>query len=364
MSNEWGRHFQLSIFGESHGPAIGIVLSGLPAGFALDLDAIAFELSRRAPGRSNLSTPRREEDFPEILSGFFEGKTTGAPLCAILRNRDTRSRDYSLLRDLPRPGHADYTAQMRYCGFQDYRVGGHFSGRITAPLVFAGAVAKQILRAQGIEISARIASIRGIHDAPLEPLRLSDEARAALCACELPTIDPEAAEKMREAILCAKREGDSVGGVIECWATGVPAGTGNPFFDSLESDLAHVLFSIPAIKGVEFGLGFEAAERLGSEVNDAFCLKDGEIACETNFSGGVQGGIANGMPLLFRVAVRPTPSIAKKQKTVSLSRKEETEISVPGRHDPCIVPRAVPVVEAACAIVLYDQLKEVLSCRI
>lgn len=364
MSGMWGNSLKLSIFGESHGAALGATLTGLPSGVALDLAQIERELARRAPGASPLATARREADHPEIVSGFFEGRTTGTPLTALIRNADARSGDYALLKDRVRPGHADYTAQVRYAGYQDPRGGGHFSGRLTAPLVFAGAVCKQILAERGVRVFARVARVHQVSDRPLQEGMPCLEEWERLAGQMLPTLDPEAALLMEQAILAAKRQGDSVGGVIECCALGLPAGVGNPFFDSLESSLAHLLFSVPAVKGVEFGLGFEAAARLGSEVNDAFCYRDGQVVTDTNRCGGILGGIATGMPVVFRAAIRPTPSIAREQRTVSLNNKEETTLEVPGRHDPCIVPRAVPVIEAVAAIALLDQIKETEACRI
>ena len=314
-----------TIFGESHGPAIGVTLEGVPAGLALDWDFIRAELKRRAPGQDDTSTTRREADEVEILSGVFEGRTTGTPLCAVIRNTDTRSRDYSKLRDMPRPGHADYTGQLRYGGYNDYRGGGHFSGRLTAPLVFAGAVAKLALGERGITVTARVSNIGGISD---------------------PT-----PEQARARILEAKREGDSVGGCVRCTVEGMPAGRGAPDFGcNVEGIFSQYLFAIPAVKGIAFGAGFGFAAMQGSEANDPFCLEGGAVRTATNHTGGVNGGITNGMPVEFEVVFRPTPSISKPQRTVSLSAMEERELVVEGRHDPCVVLRAVPVVEAAAAL--------------
>ena len=321
-----------TIFGESHGPAIGVTLEGVPAGIELDWAFIRSELARRAPGKDPTSTPRKEADEPEVLSGLFEGRTTGTPLCAVIRNTDTRSKDYSQLKDMPRPGHADYTGQVRYGGYNDYRGGGHFSGRLTAPLVFAGAVAKLVLKERGIGVTARVSQIAGIQD---------------------PT--PEQAQA---AILEAKAEQDSVGGCIRCAVTGMPAGVGAPDFGcNVEGIFSQHLFAVPAVKGIAFGAGFGFAAMRGSEANDAFCLEDGQVRTRTNHTGGVNGGITNGMPVEFEVVFRPTPSISRPQQTVSLSRMEETELTIEGRHDPCVVLRALPVVEAAAALAACEVLR-------
>ena len=321
-----------TIFGESHGPAIGVTLEGVPAGIELDWAFIRSELARRAPGKDPTSTPRKEADEPEVLSGLFEGRTTGTPLCAVIRNTDTRSKDYSQLKDMPRPGHADYTGQVRYGGYNDYRGGGHFSGRLTAPLVFAGAVAKLVLKERGIGVTARVSQIAGIQD---------------------PT--PEQAQA---AILEAKAEQDSVGGCIRCAVTGMPAGVGAPDFGcNVEGIFSQHLFAVPAVKGIAFGAGFGFAAMRGSEANDAFCLENGQVRTRTNHTGGVNGGITNGMPVEFEVVFRPTPSISRPQQTVSLSRMEETELTIEGRHDPCVVLRALPVVEAAAALAACEVLR-------
>lgn len=313
------------IFGESHGPAIGVTLEGVPAGTELDLDFIAAELARRAPGRSPLSTARSEADVPNILSGVFEGKTTGSPLCAVIENTDTRSGDYEKTKHLPRPGHADYAGFMRYDGCADHRGGGHFSGRLTAPMVFAGAVAKLILAGMGVTVSAEIANIAGIQD-------------------------PTEAE-VESAILDAKRAGDSVGGAVRCAVTGLPAGIGAPDFgENAEGIFAQYLFAVPAVKAIEFGAGKGFAALRGSQANDALYMDKHTVKTRTNHAGGVNGGITNGMPLTFQVTFRPTPSIAQEQDTVDLETFTNAKLSVTGRHDPCIVPRAVVVVEAAAAL--------------
>lgn len=350
MSGMWGSKIKLSIFGESHGNAIGITIDGLPAGFSIDMDKIMMEMARRAPGKSSLSTPRKESDIPEILSGYFEGKTTGAPLCAIIRNSNTKSKDYSKLKDVMRPGHADYTGAIRYKGFNDYRGGGHFSGRITAPLVFAGAICKQILEVKGIIISAHINSIGKIKDCSFLESDISDELLNSFKEKELPLINTKLEDEMRQEILSARSSGDSIGGTIECAILGVSPGIGDPFFDSVESTLAHLMFSVPAVKGIEFGKGFDISKMRGSEANDEYYLENGNIKTKTNNNGGILGGITNGMPIIFNVAIKPTASIFKEQNTVNIVTMEETTLCIEGRHDPCIVQRALPVIEAVAAI--------------
>ena len=336
------------IFGESHGPAIGVTLTGVPAGLELDMDAIAREMARRAPGRSALSTARREDDQPEILSGVFEGKTTGAPLCAVIANTDTRSQDYTRTKDLARPGHADYPARVRYQGYNDYRGGGHFSGRLTAPLVFAGAVAKQILARRGVFVGAHISSVYGISDQLLEDW----DSLRAVADKDFPVLDDRAGEQMRQAILEAKDEQDSVGGAIECAVFGLPAGLGGPDFgENAEGIFSQYLFAVPAVKAVGFGAGAAFALMRGSEANDPLYMDDdGAVRAEQNCAGGINGGITNGMPLVFEVTMRPTPSIARTQFTVDMVKGENAVLELHGRHDPCVVHRAVPVIEAAAAL--------------
>ena len=350
MSGMWGSKIKLSIFGESHGNAIGITIDGLPAGFSIDMDKIMMEMARRAPGKSSLSTPRKESDIPEILSGYFEGKTTGTPLCAIIRNSNTKSKDYSKLKDVMRPGHADYTGAVRYKGFNDYRGGGHFSGRITAPLVFAGAICKQILEVKGIIVSAHINSIGKIKDCSFLESDISDELLNSFKEKELPLINTKLEDEMRQEILSARSSGDSIGGTIECAILGVSPGIGDPFFDSVESTLAHLMFSVPAVKGIEFGKGFDISKMRGLEANDEYYLENGNIKTKTNNNGGNLGGITNGMPIIFNVAIKPTASIFKEQNTVNIVTMEETTLCIEGRHDPCIVQRALPVIEAVAAI--------------
>ncbi|WP_291653993.1 chorismate synthase [Clostridium sp.] len=357
MSGVWGNNIKVSIFGESHGNAIGISIDGLPSGFEIDMDKVLLEMNRRAPGKNAMSTARQESDLPEILSGYFEGKTTGTPLCAIIRNADTRSKDYSKTKDYMRPGHADYTGYMRYSGFNDYRGGGHFSGRITANLVFAGAICKQILEKEGIYIGAHISSIKDIKDKNFNNINISKDEILNLRKMELPLIDESLAEKIKHTILQAKYDGDSVGGSIECAVTGINPGIGNPFFDSVESTLAHLMFSVPAVKGIEFGKGFEMTNMFGSECNDEYYYDGDKVKTTTNNNGGILGGITNGMPILFKVAIKPTASIIKEQNTIDIKTNENVKFRVEGRHDPCIVQRAVPVIEAVTAIGLLDLIK-------
>ena len=336
-----------TIFGESHGPAIGVTLEGVPAGLKLDLDFMQKELSRRAPGRNALSTARKEADQVQVLSGLFEGKTTGTPLTLLIANGDQHSSDYEAIRYTPRPSHGDYAGFIQSHGHLDYRGGGHFSGRLTAPLVAAGAVAKQILAGQGIWVGAHISSIYGISDAILEDA----EDLRAVAEKDFPVLDDEKGGEMKAAILEAKREGDSVGGSIECAVTGLPAGLGAPDFGhNAEGIFAQYLFAVPAVKGVDFGAGVALSMMRGSEANDPFVVRDGKVVTKTNHAGGVNGGITNGMPVVFEVTMRPTPSIALPQESVDLRTGEEVEIEIKGRHDPCIVHRAVPVIEAAAAL--------------
>lgn len=356
MSGMWGNKFKVSIFGESHGAGIGITIDGLPSGFEINMDEVLKEMARRAPGKSKLSTARKEADLPEILSGFFEGKTTGTPLCAIIRNSDQHSKDYGKLKDLMRPGHADYPGFVKYKGFNDYRGGGHFSGRITAPLVFAGAVCKQILESKGIKIGAHVKSIGKVNDKSFFDVDLTNELLDAIKVNELPLLVSEKEEEMRNTILEARKDQDSVGGTIECAVLGIDAGIGDPFFDSVESTLAHLMFSVPAVKGIEFGKGFSMSECRGSECNDEYYYDGDKVKTYTNNNGGITGGITNGMPILFKVGIKPTPSISKTQKTVDISEGKDAELVIEGRHDPCIVQRAVPVIEAVTAIGIMELL--------
>lgn len=357
MGGTWGNNIKISIFGESHGNAIGINIDGLEPGMELDLSKIYGEMSRRSPGKNNISSKRKESDMPDILSGYFEGKTTGSPLCAIIKNEDKRSKDYSKIKDLARPGHADFTGFVKYNSFNDYRGGGHFSGRLTAPLVFCGAILRQHLEKNGIYIGAHIKKIHNIEDKSFDYTDINKDDLEKLKAMKLPLLDESKALDMEEVIEDARMSLDSVGGVVECAITGIDAGIGDPFFNSVESVLSHILFSVPAVKGVEFGAGFSVADMYGSECNDEFYMDKKEIKTRTNNNGGILGGISNGMPIIFKAAIKPTPSIAKVQNTVNFKTNKEEKMTVEGRHDPCIVQRALPVIEAVAAIAIYDMLK-------
>jgi len=360
MSSFFGQHLRLALFGQSHGEAIGITMDGFPAGMTIDMDRVMVEMRRRAPGQSNLTTPRKEADVPEILSGVLNGRTTGQPICAIIRNTNTRSKDYGEGVDLLRPGHADYTGHVRYFGFEDWRGGGHFSGRLTAPIVFAGALCGQWLEQQGVTIVSHIQQLGAVKDDSLMDVGRVDAAE--LKKMHLPVLRKGIDVEMEKEAMAALEAQDSIGGVIECRVDGLPAGLGAPFFDSVESVLSHLLFSVPAVKGVEFGEGFGFAALRGSQANDPFRLEEGKIVTTTNHSGGVQGGITNGMPVIFRCAVRATPSIGQVQQTVSLRTGENAELNIHGRHDPCILPRAVPVIEAMAAIGVMELWKERQAC--
>lgn len=358
MASVFGERVRVSVFGESHGNGIGVVVDGLPAGMKISPEALYAFMARRKPGGSPFSTPRKESDLPAILSGLCEGHTTGFPLCATIGNTDTRSGDYKALSDLPRPSHADYTAYLKWNGQADMRGGGHFSGRLTAPLCVAGGIALQILAQKGIHIGAHLLSIGNASDAAY-PMLPDAETLLAPGNKPFPVCDDAAAAAMQAEITAAAKEHDSVGGTIECMAIGIPAGLGDPMFEGMENRIARAIFGIPAIKGIEFGSGFACAKMRGSQCNDPFCIdQNGSIATETNHSGGIQGGITNGMPLRFCVAVKPTPSIGLPQKTVSLSKHTEETLVIQGRHDPCIAHRAVPVVEAVTALVILDCLVE------
>lgn len=351
MSSTYGESLKLSIFGQSHGQAIGMTLDGIPAGLPVDFDKLQSFLNRRAPGQHDWATPRREEDRPDFLAGIIDGFTCGAPIAAVIANTNLRSGDYSNLKDQPRPGHADYTAQMKYGGFQDTAGGGHFSGRLTAPMCIAGGLCLQWLEDMGIQIGARIVSVGGECDnTAVNPLC----PQLDLISKDFPVLSLEAGERMRRKIAEVREAGDSIGGIIECYITGLPVGLGEPMFGGVESRIAQIAYGIPAVKSVDFGAGYAAGYMLGSQCNDAFTVVDGQIKTLTNYAGGILGGITNGMPVIFRTVIKPTPSISKPQKSVSLSLAENRELIVCGRHDPCIVPRAVPVVEAAAAIAIYD----------
>lgn len=357
MSCSFGDNIKLTIFGQSHSQSIGCVLDGVPAGEKINMSALKAFMARRAPGQDEFSTPRKEDDVPSIVSGMIDDTTCAAPICAVINNTNTKSKDYDKLKNTPRPGHADYTAFVKHSGQNDARGGGNFSGRMTAPLCFAGGVLMQLLERRGVEIGAHIYSINGEYDEKID-LVTGDMAR--LKAAEkksFPVINDENGERMKEKILLAKKSGDSVGGIIECVITGVPAGVGEPIFDGIENRLAAAVFAIPAIKGLEFGAGFSAACLFGSENNDSFCFDENKnIKTKTNNHGGILGGISSGMPIVFRAAIKPTPSISKEQLTANLALGEEEILKIGGRHDPCIVQRAVPVVQSAAALAVADFL--------
>jgi chorismate synthase len=352
-SNSVGKEFVVTSFGESHGKCIGVVVDGCPAGLPLSEEDIQVELDRRIPKQREIVSSRVERDIAEILSGVFDGFTTGAPICALVWNKGAIPEDYEIIKDLPRPGHADYTAHMKYGGFNDYRGGGRFSGRVTVSLLMAGAIAKKLLGRFNVEVLAYTIAIGNIK---LEKQFNIDEIRRNTYESAVRCPDLTCSKAMEKAILRAKREGDSLGGIAECVALNVPAGIGEPIFESLDSEIAKMLFNIPAVKGVEFGRGFEAAKLRGSENNDAYIMRDGKIATLTNNAGGILGGISSGMPIIVRAAIKPTPSIQREQRTVNLSKMKEDTIQVKGRHDPCIVPKAVPIIESAVATVLADQM--------
>lgn len=354
MASVYGKNVRISIFGQSHSEAIGVTMDGLPAGLSIDMAALGAFLARRAPGKNAYSTQRREADAPEFISGLVNGVTCGAPVTALIRNTDARSRDYENLRHTPRPGHADYTAFVKYGSAHDLRGGGHFSGRLTAPLCIAGGICLQLLQNMGVEIAAHITGIGHARDRRFTEDDLTAEAFHALRTADFPVLTQEAGDAMRAAIDDARSVGDSLGGVIECAAMGLPPGLGDPMFDGMENRIAAAIFAIPAVKGIEFGAGFEAAEMRGSAHNDAFYGSGGKVRTRTNHHGGILGGITSGMPLIFRAAIKPTPSIAMEQESVLLPAGENARLTVGGRHDPCIVPRAVPCMEATAALAIYD----------
>jgi len=352
-ANSIGKAFVVTTFGESHGRCVGAVIDGCPAGLPLSEKDIQAELDRRIPKKPEITSGRIEEDVVEILSGTFEGHTTGAPICMLVWNKEAVPSEYDIIKDLPRPGHADYTAYVKYGGFNDYRGGGRFSGRITVSFVMAGAVAKKLLRLFGVEVLAYTRAIGGIEmkETPtLEKIREETYKNPVRCP------DSVYAEAMEKAIVEARKEGDSLGGTVECIALNVPAGVGEPVFDALDADIAKAIFAVPAVKGVEFGAGFKAAAMKGSENNDPYAIRDGKVVTLTNNAGGVLGGLSNGMPIVVRAVIKPTPSIAKKQKTINLVEFKEATLQVKGRHDPCVVPKAVPAIESMVAIVLADHM--------
>ncbi len=355
MKNTYGSNLSLAIYGGSHDTEIGVKMSGFPAGLVLDRERLLAFLARRAPGKNALSTPRKEADLPLFLSGLCDGVTDGNTVHAVIRNENTRSSDYSFVYDTPRPGHADFAALQKYGERVDLRGGGRFSGRLTAPLCIAGGLALQYLADRGITVGAHVASIADVADERFGT-EITAEQLQALTKQDFPLLAPDREQAMRERILTARTEGDSVGGVVECAVVGLPAGLGEHMFDGVESRVAALAFSVPAVKGVEFGAGFAAAAMRGSENNDPFWTDGKTVRTKTNHCGGILGGMTNGMPLVFRTAFKPTPSIAREQDTVSLSRMENTKLSIGGRHDPCVVLRAVPVIEAVAALAVLDLL--------
>lgn len=357
--SSWGNAVKISIFGESHGKGIGVVIDGLPAGEKLDMDEIYLQMARRAPGKDKTSTPRLEKDIPEIMSGVLNDVTTGAPLCAIIYNTNVRSQDYGNVLASPRPAHADYTGNIRYKGFNDIRGGGHFSGRLTAPLVFAGAVCRQILERRGIKIAAHISSIGNIKDKSFDPVNVPEKLVDELSHSRFSLIEKSNEESMRFLIEEHRISQDSIGGTVECAIIGMPAGVGSPIFGGIENVISSVVFGIPAVKGIEFGAGFRASEMKGSQNNDEFYYDGETVKTKTNNHGGILGGISSGMPIIFRTAFKPTPSISQEQNTVDLEKKIDTKLVIHGRHDPCIVIRAVPVVEAAAAVAIINLMAEV-----
>ena len=357
MSSCWGNKVKISIFGESHGKGIGVVVDNLPSGEKIDWEQVLMYMGRRAPGKDKTATPRLEKDFPNILSGMLDYTTTGTPLCAVIENTNTRSGDYGNLLTSPRPGHGDYPGFIRYNGFNDIRGGGHFSGRLTAPIVFAGSICRQILEKRGVKIASHIYSIGNVKDEAFNPVCVDNELIEKLNHLAFPVIDSTVEDKMREYVEQARLNQDSTGGIIECVATGMPAGVGSPMFGGVENLISSIIFGIPAIKGIEFGAGFDITKMYGSQANDQYAYDDmGNVITLTNNNGGITGGITNGMPILFRTAIKPTPSISQPQNTVDLVKKENTQLVIHGRHDPCIVPRATVVVESALAIALMNLL--------
>jgi len=351
--NSIGKEFTITTFGESHGKYIGVVVDGCPAGLPLSKADIQVELDRRIPAQPKIVSGRIEKDVARILSGIFNGFTTGAPIALIVENKEIDSSDYEAIKDLPRPSHADYPARMKYGGFNDYRGGGRFSGRVTVALIMAGAVAKKLLSRFDVDV---LAYTRAVGKVKTDKNFSAEEIRKNRYTATTRCPDLACAERMEEAIVNARKEGDSLGGIVECIALNVPVGVGEPLFDSLDADLAKALFDVPAVKGVEFGLGFRIAELKGSESNDPYVMQSGKVATLTDNAGGILGGLSSGMPIIVRVAIKPTPSIGKEQKTVNLSTMEDANLSIKGRHDPCVVPKAVPAIESAVAITLTDHM--------
>lgn len=359
MKSSVGNKIKLSVFGESHGAAVGCLLEGLPSGVKIDTDALMVQMSRRAPGKDKTATTRKEDDIPEIVSGVSNGVTTGAPLTIIIKNNDTNSHNYDNLRDNPRPSHADYAAAVKYGGQNDIRGGGHFSARLTAPIVAAGAICRQILKDEGITVGGHILSVGNVCESSFDPINVNGEQLEMLSTKLFALNNPDAEELMRKEIEEARLDGDSVGGSVELAAVGLPVGLGSHMFGGVENVVSNILYGIPAVKGVSFGAGFGYASMRGSQANDQMYFdEDGKVKCYTNNCGGITGGMTNGMPLLIKVALKPTPSISKEQKTVNLKTGENSTLIIEGRHDPCIVPRALPVLEAALCIALLDLLAE------
>lgn len=356
--NTWGENIRFSIFGESHGGAIGAVIDGIPSGTPIDVDYIEKRMQRRRPGKNLLSTARNEADKVEILSGLKDGKTCGTPICGIIRNSDTRSSDYN--GSVMRPGHADYTAYKKYGESRDFRGGGHFSGRLTAALVFGGAIAEQVLMKKGIVIGTHIARIGNICDESFDLAKINPQTLSRIEDMDFPVVNPECAESMKAEIESARADADSIGGVLECAICGIDVGVGSPFFGSVESRISSMMFSVPAIKGIEFGAGFGFADMRGGAANDEFYFEDennfDSVRTRTNNNAGINGGITNGMPIVFRLAVKPTPSIGKEQNTIDIDKHKNVSAQIRGRHDPCIVHRAAPVVSAAAAVAVLDML--------
>ena len=358
MSSQIGKKIKVTVFGESHGPAIGMVMDNPPAGIKLDFDYILSQNKRRAPGNDNTATPRKEADIPEFLSGVKNGVTTGAPIAVSIPNTNTKSGDYNNLLTSPRPSHADYAAFVRYNGNNDISGGGHFSGRLTAPIVTAGSILRLYLKEKGIEIGGHILKIGDAEDSRFDPVNVTATTLSDLSNSSFALLNKSAKEKMRDQIESARINNDSIGGIVEIAVTGLPAGIGNPMFEGVENEIAKAVFGIPAVKGIEFGAGFDFAKMRGSEANDQMYYNGEKVGCYTNNNGGITGGITNSMPIIFRVAIKPTPSIGLPQKTVDLINKKDTEITIQGRHDPCIVPRALPAIEAVTAIVIANIISE------
>lgn len=359
MSSRIGKNISVSVFGESHGAAIGMVMDNVPVGIKLDTDYILKQMARRAPGNDSTSTPRKEGDLPEIISGVKDGVTTGAPLTVIIKNTNTKSVDYDNLMRHPRPSHSDYAAYVHYNGFNDIAGGGHFSGRLTAPIVAAGSILRLYLKSKGIEIGGHICQIGNVKDSRFDAANISADTLNTLSSSSFALLDSSKEAEMRAEVEAAKKEGDSIGGMVEIAVTGIPAGLGGPMFDGVENIISKAVFGIPAVKGIEFGSGFELASMRGSEANDELYINDGRVLCKTNHSGGATGGITNSMPIVFRAVIKPTPSIAKNQATVDLKQMTDASLSIKGRHDPCIVPRALPAIEAVTAIAVANLLLEV-----